>query len=92
MVHEGQQYFFGNIQFIGPTIYGGEALRGQMLDLLRQPYTEARLADIPRRLQAYYKTRGYYAVKVDAIGEPTLALQWPCASPGNGRARAGLSL
>ena len=75
VVHEGEQYFFGNIQFIGPTIYGGEALRGQILDLLRQPYTEARLADIPRRLQAYYKTRGYYAVKVDAIGDPRLALQ-----------------
>ena len=57
-VHEGQQYFFGDIIFVGPTIYGGEALRGQMLDLLGRPYTEARLADIPRRLQSYYKTRG----------------------------------
>ena len=73
VVHEGQQYFFGNINFAGPTIYGGEALRGQMLDLLGRPYTEARLADIPRRLQSYYKTRGYFAVKVDAIAEPTLA-------------------
>src|SRR5450432_49011 len=75
VVHEGQQYFFGNIDFVGPTIYGGEALRGQMLDLLQRPYTEARLADIPRRLQAYYKTRGYYAVKVDAVGDPTLAVR-----------------
>jgi outer membrane protein assembly complex protein YaeT len=74
VVHEGQQYFFGNIDFVGPTIYGGEALRGQMLDLLQRPYTEARLADIPRRLQAYYKTRGYYAVKVDAVGDPSLAV------------------
>ena len=74
VVHEGQRYFFGETIFIGPTIYGGEALRGQMLDLIGRPYTEARLADIPRRLQSYYKTRGYFAVKVDAIGEPTLAL------------------
>ncbi len=74
VIHEGQQYFFGNINFVGPTIYGGEALRGQMLDLLGRPYTEARLADIPRRLQSYYKTRGYYAVKVDAEGAPTLAI------------------
>ena len=34
----------------------------------------ARLADIPRRLQTYYKTRGYFAVKVDAVGDPTLAI------------------
>ena len=74
VIHEGQKYFFGNINFVGPTIYGGEALRGQILDLLRLPYTEGRLADIPRRLQAYYKTRGYFAVKVDAVGEPNLAI------------------
>ncbi len=74
VIHEGRKYFFGNINFVGPTIYGGEALRGQLLDLLRQPYTEARLADIPRRLQSYFKTRGYYAVKVDAAGDPTLAI------------------
>jgi outer membrane protein insertion porin family len=74
VIHEGQQYFFGNVNFVGPTIYGGEALRGQMLDLLRQPYTEARLADIPRRLQSYYKTRGYFAIKVDAVGDPSLAV------------------
>jgi outer membrane protein assembly complex protein YaeT len=73
-VHEGQQYFFGNVNFVGPTIYDPETLRGQMLDLLHLPYTEARLADIPRRLQAYYKTRGYFAVKVDAVGDPAVAL------------------
>ena len=74
VVHEGEQHFFGQIVFVGPTIYGAEALRGQILDLLGRPYTEARLADIPRRLQAYYKTRGYYSVKVDAEGAPALAI------------------
>lgn len=74
VIDEGRQYFFGAIDFVGPTIYGGEALRGQILDLLRQPYTEARLSDIPRRLQSYYKTRGYFGVQVDAIGKPDLAV------------------
>src|SRR5215471_5392936 len=27
-IHEGRQYFFGNITFNGQTVYGGEALRG----------------------------------------------------------------
>ena len=40
VIHEGQKYFFGKVNFVGPTIYGGEALRGQILDLLRLPYTE----------------------------------------------------
>ncbi|MDQ6626566.1 MAG: BamA/TamA family outer membrane protein, partial [Verrucomicrobiota bacterium] len=37
------------------------------------PYTDRRLADIPRRLQAYFKARGYYNVKVDATGKPEAA-------------------
>src|SRR6266496_2869093 len=73
-IHEGRQYFFGSISFHGRTIYDSETLRGQMLDLLQRPYTDARVEDIPRRLQAYYKTRGYYDVKVVASGTPEDAL------------------
>ena len=65
-IHEGRQYFFGSVSFSGQTIYDAVTLRGQMLDLLRQPYTDARVADIPRRLQAYFRARGYYDVKVSA--------------------------
>jgi outer membrane protein insertion porin family len=72
-IHEGRQYFFGNVSFSGQTIYGAEALRGQLDDLLKQPYTDARVDDIPRRLQAYFKARGYYAVKVEASADPTTA-------------------
>src|SRR4029079_15496912 len=73
-IHEGRQYFFGSISFHGRTIYDSETLRGQTLDLLQRPYTDARVEDIPRRLQAYYKTRGYYDVKVVASGAPEDAL------------------
>jgi outer membrane protein assembly complex protein YaeT len=69
-IHEGRQYFFGHISFAGQTIYGAEALRGQIVDLLQRPYTDARVADIPRRLEAYFKARGYYDVKVVATGAP----------------------
>ncbi len=37
-IHEGRQCFFGNVSFHGQTIYGADALRGQIEDLLRQPY------------------------------------------------------
>jgi outer membrane protein assembly complex protein YaeT len=72
-IREGRQYFFGDVSFSGKKIYDAETLRGQIVDLLDQPYTDARVADIPRRLQSYFKTRGYYDVKVDASGEPTAA-------------------
>lgn len=70
-ITEGRQYFFGQLTFAGQTIYGSEALRTQMLDLVEQPYTDVRVEDIPRRLQAYYRARGYYEVKVDAVGDPS---------------------
>src|SRR5438477_13790 len=73
-IHEGRQYFFGITSFNGRTIYDSETLRGQISDLLQQPYTDARVADIPRRLEAYYKARGYYDVKVDASAAPDEAV------------------
>ena len=72
-IHEGRQYFFGDVSFTGKAVYDAETLRGQIVDLLKQPYTDPRVADIPRRLQAYYKSRGYYDVKVEATGDPTVA-------------------
>jgi len=74
-IREGRQYFFGEVSFHGQTIYGDEALRGQLEDLLKQPFTDARVADIPRRLQAYFKSRGYYEVRVEATAEPERARQ-----------------
>src|SRR6478672_5679469 len=73
-IHEGRQYFFGNITFGGQTVYGSEALRGQISDLLQRPYTDVRVDDIPRRLEAYFKARGYYDVKVVADGAPDEAV------------------
>jgi outer membrane protein assembly factor BamA len=70
---EGRQYSFGNIRFAGRPVYDAEVLRKEMIDILQQPYTDRRLADIPRRLQTYYKARGYYDVKVEVAGEPGAA-------------------
>lgn len=72
-IHEGRQYFFGQTTFRGQTIFGDQALLGQLVDILNKPYTDGRVADIPRRLQAYFKARGYYDVRVDAVGNPSLA-------------------
>jgi outer membrane protein insertion porin family len=73
-IHEGRQYFFGNVTFSGRTVYGTDALRGQISDLLERPYTDLRVEDIPRRLEAYFKARGYYDVKVVANGTPAAAV------------------
>jgi len=73
-IHEGRQYSFGSVSFTGRSIYDAETLRGQIFDLLQQPYTDARVADIPRRIEAYYKARGYYDVKVETTAAPEEAV------------------
>ena len=70
---EGRRYSFGDITFTGNTIYGAEKLRGQIADILAEPYTDRRVADIPRRLQAFFKARGYYSAKIEASGNPEVA-------------------
>jgi outer membrane protein insertion porin family len=72
-ITEGRQYFFGNITFAGETIYRPDALNGELADVVNAPFTDTRVADIPRRLQTYFKSRGYYGVKVDAAGSPDAA-------------------
>lgn len=70
---EGRRYSFGHVAFTGNTIYDAQDLEKEIADILREPYTDRRLADIPRRLQSYYKARGYYSVKVDAAGNVAAA-------------------
>lgn len=70
---EGRQYSFGNVSFTRRTVYSPDELRKEIEDLLVEPYTDRRVADIPRRLEAFYKQRGYYQVKVDAAGSPEAA-------------------
>lgn len=70
---EGRRYLFGDVTFTGKTVFTPEELRHEMGDLLNEPYTDRRVADVPRRLEAFYKKHGYYQVKVDAAGNPDAA-------------------
>ncbi|HEY0369878.1 MAG TPA: BamA/TamA family outer membrane protein [Chthoniobacterales bacterium] len=70
---EGPRYAFGDVSFSGNTVFNHDALQTEIADIVHEPYTDRRVADIPRRLQAYYKERGYYSVKVDAVGSPGAA-------------------
>ena len=70
---EGRQYSFGDVTFTGRTVYSPDELRKEIADLLVEPYTDRRVADVPRRLEAFFKQRGYYQVKIDAAGNPDAA-------------------
>ncbi len=70
---EGRQYFFGDITFTGRTVYSPDELRQEIADILNEPYTDRRVADVPRRLEAFFKSKGYYQAKVNAAGNPRAA-------------------
>ena len=70
---EGRRYSFGDINFTGRTVFSADELREEIADIIDEPYTERHVADVPRRLEAFYKKHGYYEVKVDAAGNPDAA-------------------
>jgi hypothetical protein len=89
---EGRRYSFGDLTFTGSTVYPPDQLREEMLDLVSEPYTDRRLADIPRRLEAYFKARGYYDVKDRRHRHAGRGARWSCAGAGDDFLGTGLPL
>lgn len=69
VIHEGKQYHFGEVVLRGNTVFTGDQLRQELAADLKQPYTEGRLAAAQRKLEDFYKKRGYFAAKVDASSD-----------------------
>jgi outer membrane protein insertion porin family len=65
---EGIQYKFGYIELKGPIIYPRETLLAEILEETKNIYTEGRLAAAQRKLEDFYKKRGYFMASVEATG------------------------
>jgi outer membrane protein insertion porin family len=66
---EGIQFRFGEIQFEGPTVFPRETLLTEITGDTKSFYTPGRLASARRRIEDFYKKRGYFTVSVDAGGD-----------------------
>lgn len=71
---EGTQYHFGKIRFIGPLIFPEDDLRAQIAEETQNIFTEGRLAAAQRKLEDYFKNRGYFEASVEVEGDPAQAL------------------
>jgi outer membrane protein insertion porin family len=69
VIHEGKQYHFGEVTLHGNTAFSSDVLKKEITDQSGQPYTPGRQAAAGRKLEDYYKKRGYFGVKVDAESE-----------------------
>ena len=72
-IREGIQFRFGAIELEGPLIYPRETLLAEIAQDTKNFYTAGRLASAQRRLEDFYKKRGYFTVNVDASGDPAAA-------------------
>jgi outer membrane protein insertion porin family len=72
-IKEGIQFHFGAIQFEGPVVFPRETLLAEIAEDTKAFYTAGRLASARRRLEDFYKKRGYFTVSVEASGDPASA-------------------
>ena len=72
-IEEGIQFRFGAIQFEGPLVFPRELLLAEIAQDTKAFYTAGRLASARRRLEDFYKKRGYFTVSVEASGDPASA-------------------
>jgi outer membrane translocation and assembly module TamA len=70
---EGIQFHFGEIQFQGPLVFPRETLLAEIAEDTKSFYTAGRLASAQRRLEDFYRKRGYFTINVEASGDPAAA-------------------
>lgn len=72
-IKEGMQFHFGAIEFEGPTVFPRETLLAEIAKDTQSFYTAGRLASARRRLEDFYKKRGYFTASIGANGDPASA-------------------
>jgi outer membrane protein assembly complex protein YaeT len=71
-IREGMQYRFGKLSFTGDLVFYPQTDLLKELDpFLTKPYTQAEVTDMQRKVVYFYRSRGYFGVKVDAKSDPS---------------------
>lgn len=73
-VHEGMQYHFGKLNFDGDLVFRPVSkLENELKPFSDQPYTEAGVTNMQRKLVYYYRIHGYFDAKVAVESDPAAA-------------------
>ena len=73
-VHEGTQYRFGKLNFTGDLVFYPQTdLLTALKPFTDQPYTQAQVTNLQRKVIYFYRSRGYFDVKVDVESDPANA-------------------
>lgn len=68
-IHEGTQYRFGEIAFVGNTVFPDDVLRETVQKDIEEPFTEGRAAAAVRAIEDYYQAHGYYTAAATVHAE-----------------------
>ena len=91
VIHEGRKYFFGNVNFVGPTIYGGEAFAGKSWTCCGS-LTRRRGSPISPGGFKPSSRRAAIMQSKSRVGRSFAGTQWACPGARHGRAGTGLLL
>jgi len=73
-VHEGNQYHFGKLNFNGDLVFRPlKVLEDELKPFSDKPYTQAEVTNMQRKMIYFYRSRGYFDVKVDVQSDPGTA-------------------
>ena len=73
-VHEGQQYYFGKLNFTGDLVfYPQTELLTALKPFTEKPYTPSQVTNMQRKIVYFYRSKGYFDVKVTVESDPAKA-------------------
>ncbi|HWL54414.1 MAG TPA: outer membrane protein assembly factor BamA [Chthoniobacteraceae bacterium] len=74
-IYEGIAYRFGKITFSGDLVFRPDSgLLAELEPITSKPYTPQAVIALERKVVYFYRTRGYFKVKVKTESDPALAL------------------
>ena len=69
-VVEGHAYRFGSVKLEGQLVFPESEVRGLIADKIPLPYTRPRVDAMQRKLEDFYKNKGYFTASVTANSDP----------------------
>ena len=67
---EGRAYRFGRVELQGSLVFPEKQVRALIADQIPLPYTRPRVDAMQRKLEDYYKRKGYFTATVTANSDP----------------------
>ncbi|MEI6352205.1 MAG: BamA/TamA family outer membrane protein, partial [Verrucomicrobiota bacterium] len=73
-IHEGTQYRFGKLTFEGDIVFYPQADLVKQLEVFTsKPYTPLAVTNMERKVVYFYRSKGYFTVKVQTESDPAQA-------------------